>query len=243
MVVDLLGVPISALTKKELIAQVIAWCQPGERRTVAYANAHSLNLAGADGALRGALIRADLVYSDGIGVVWAARWLSAVKFEKITGHDWIGDLCLAARDSGKRLCLLGGRAGVAERARQQLCADYPGLQILAAWDGFEGADDGALLAQIERLRPDLLLVGMGSPRQELWIDQQRAQLNVPVCWSVGALFDLVAGVEPQVPRCLNRLGLEWLWRLMADPSGKWRRYLLGNPLFLARILAQKMGQR
>ena len=139
-----------------------------------------------------------------------------------------------------------GRAGRVPVCRQRVVRRLP--RFCKLWrpsDGFEGADDGALLAQIERLRPDLLLVGIGCPRAGI-VDRPADHpnyINVPVCWSVGALFDLVAGVKPQVPRCLNRLGLEWLWRLMADPSGKWRRYLLGNPLFLARILAQKNGTK
>jgi N-acetylglucosaminyldiphosphoundecaprenol N-acetyl-beta-D-mannosaminyltransferase len=84
-------------------------------------------------------------------------------------------------------------------------------------------------------------MGLGVPRQEKWIAGRRKQIEAPVCWGVGALFDYVAGVEARVPRLMNLLALEWFWRLIMDPRGKWRRYLLGNPLFIYQVLRQKYG--
>jgi N-acetylglucosaminyldiphosphoundecaprenol N-acetyl-beta-D-mannosaminyltransferase len=89
------------------------------------------------------------------------------------------------------------------------------------------------------MKPDVTFVGMGIPDQEKWIDRQREYIPSSVCWGVGALFDYVAGVELPVPNWMNHLALEWLWRLLIDPGGKWKRYLLGNPVFAFRVFRQK----
>jgi N-acetylglucosaminyldiphosphoundecaprenol N-acetyl-beta-D-mannosaminyltransferase len=120
---------------------------------------------------------------------------------------------------------------------------FPRLQIVGVCDGFfqENGTGGAdLIAEINRAKPHVLFVGMGVPRQEKWLAAQRSIIDAPVCWAIGALFDYVAGVERRVPKWLASMGLEWFWRLMIDPKGKWRRYLIGNPLFLYRILIQKL---
>lgn len=241
--VDILGVPVHALSKDELLLQVAEWCQQSTPRTVTYANAHCINLAQELPVYRAALQAADLVYSDGIGVVWAARWLAATRLEKITGRHWIGDLCALAVERHLRLYLLGGQVGVASQAGRVLQARFPGLDVVAARDGFfTGMDESAVFAEIAALRPHIVLVGMGAPRQELWLAANRTKVQAPVCWAVGALFDLVAGIEPAVPTWMNRLALEWLWRFVVDPGGKWRRYLLGNPLFILRVARKKLAQ-
>jgi N-acetylglucosaminyldiphosphoundecaprenol N-acetyl-beta-D-mannosaminyltransferase len=238
--VNILGVQVHVLCKADLLAQVAEWCQQSQPRTIAYANAHCLNLAQELPRYRQALRAADLVYSDGVGVVWAARWLSGVRLEKITGRNWIADLCALAVASDLRLYLLGGQPGVAAQAAEKLQAHFPGLVVTAARDGFFLTMSAAdVLAEIAELRPHLVLVGMGVPRQELWLAENRAQIDVPVCWTVGALFDFVAGIEPSVPGWMNALALEWLWRMLVDPRGKWQRYILGNPRFLLRVLRQK----
>jgi exopolysaccharide biosynthesis WecB/TagA/CpsF family protein len=96
-----------------------------------------------------------------------------------------------------------------------------------------------VLVDIGRSNPQVVFVGMGAPLQEKWIAAHREEINAPVCWAVGALFDFVAGVEYRVPAWMNRLALEWLWRFLIDPSGKWKRTLVGNPVFVARVLRQK----
>jgi N-acetylglucosaminyldiphosphoundecaprenol N-acetyl-beta-D-mannosaminyltransferase len=99
-----------------------------------------------------------------------------------------------------------------------------------------------VLQEISDLAPHVLFVGLGTPCQEKWIEEKLPGLAVPVIWAVGAMFDFVAGVEPRVPTWMNALGLEWFWRFLMDPIGKWRRYLIGNPLFIYRILRQKWSK-
>ncbi len=240
--VPILGVNVSCARRQDILQWPLAWAEQPGARTVFYVNAHCLNLACANPHYRAALNAADLVYPDGISVVWAARWLTGCRLEKVTGRDWIHDFCALSASKGLRLYLLAGKPGVAETARQRLMAQTPGLEIAGARHGyFHESETPAILSKIRAASPHVLLVGLSTPRQELWLAANRSQIEAPVCWAVGALFDYVAGIEPPVPAWLNRLNLEWLWRMLVDPAGKWRRYLFGNPLFIARILAQKWG--
>ena len=124
--------------------------------------------------------------------------------------------------------------------QKNLVNQHPGLQIVGTHPGYlDDVNIPSLITKINRAKPDILLVGMGTPRQELWLTTYRDQIEAPVCWAVGALFDYVAGIEPAVPDWLNKLNLEWFWRMLIDPMGKWHRYLIGNPIFLYRILRQR----
>jgi N-acetylglucosaminyldiphosphoundecaprenol N-acetyl-beta-D-mannosaminyltransferase len=201
-----------------------------------------MNLAFKDRKYRAILNDIDLVYADGIGVVWAAKFLKDRQLEKVTGRDWIHDFCALAVNHNLRLYILAGKPGIAKAAQKNLEQQYPGLQIAGSQPGyFDEYNTPKIISEINRAAPHVLLVGMGVPQQEIWLAAHRDQIDAPVCWAVGALFDYVAGVEPPVPGWLNRLNLEWFWRLLIDPIGKWQRYLIGNPLFLYRILLQKLG--
>lgn len=239
--VNVLGVQVDCVDKTRLLEQVLSWVRSRERRTVMYVNAHCLNLSSGNPAYRADLNRADLVYADGIGVVLAGRLLGNGQMAKATGSDWIADLCARLAAQGARIYILAGKPGVAEAARLNLTARWPGLQIAGLADGyFHGKSETEVLQDIARTAPDLLFVGMGTPRQERWIIQHGDALAVPVCWAVGSLFDLVAGMESWPPVWVSRLGLQWFWRWLMDPIGKFRRYILGNPLFLYRVVRQRL---
>ena len=239
--VPILGVNVAAgLTRSGLLDLAAGWAAQDQLRTILYANAHSLNLARREAAFRAILNQADLVYPDGAGAAWAGRFLHRCRMEKLTGADWIDDFCSRAAQAGWRLYLLGGRAGVAQSAAQHLQMRHPGLQVAGAGQGyFDTGQDETIIQAIQAVHPQVLLVGMGSPRQEFWLSQRRDRLPAPLCWGVGALFDYLAGVERRAPAWLRAASGEWLWRLALDPRGKWRRYLLGNPGFVLRVLAEK----
>lgn len=234
---QILGVEVSCLGRRALLKQVIAWARDRKRRTITYVNAHCFNIAAEDADYHTLLNQTNLVYSDGISIVWASKLLGGCPLEKITGRDWIYDFCELASRAQLRIYILAGEKGVAQTARKNLMQQYPNLQIVGADHGYLDDDNtGDVIDRVNTLAPDILFVGMGSPRQEAWIADHCAALEVSVFWSVGALFDCVAGQEPPVPTWLENLALEWLWRLLVDPLGKWRRYLVGNPLFLYRLL-------
>jgi N-acetylglucosaminyldiphosphoundecaprenol N-acetyl-beta-D-mannosaminyltransferase len=160
----------------------------------------------------------------------------------MTGADWIHDFCQQAQQVGLRLYILAGEPGIARLASDNLQNKYPGLKIVGCSDGwFSERSQSDVIHEINAASPHVVFIGLGVPRQEKWIAGRRKQIEAPVCWGVGALFDYVAGVEARVPRLMNLLALEWFWRLIMDPRGKWRRYLLGNPLFIYQVLRQKYG--
>lgn len=237
--VDVLGTRVACVGVPQILDLARAWVKSRQARTIMYANAHALNLAAQDPTYLQALNQADLVCADGISVVWAGRLLGGNGLHKASGTEWIEPFCRLAHEEGWRLYLLAGCPGVAARAAATLTASWPGLHIAGTADGyFQQKDEAQVLAELQRADVDVLFVGMGTPRQELWVLRHRHQIAAPLCWTVGSLFDLVAGVEPWPPVLFKRLGLQWLWRLLVDPRGKWRRYLLGNPRFVYRVLRQ-----
>ena len=239
--VDILNVRVACLDFPGILNQVEGWLPGSERRTILYANAHCLNTACEDAQVRSALKQADLVYADGVSVVWASRFLSGRRLVKMTGADWIWPFCRWAQARRVSLYLLGGKPGVGRRAAEVLLQRYPSLDILGSADGFfQEKGEAEVVREINRLCPQVLFIGMGTPLQEKWVAAQRPALDVPLCWAVGALFDYVAGDERRVPAGMYSLGLEWLWRLWVNPRGKWRRYILGNPLFAWRVLKQRI---
>ena len=242
--VGILGVNVSCLDIEGIFARVKEWVEGDQRRTILYVNAHCLNIASEDTYYHRLLNQADIVYADGISVVWSSRILGGCKLKKNTNADWIGEFCLIAEQVSIQIYILAGEEGVAGKAKDNLLKEYPRIKIVGYGDGFfKGKSEIQVLNEIRTLSPHVLFVGMGTPRQEKWIFEHREEISAPVCWDVGALFDYISGKEPRVPHWLNAVGLEWFWRLLVDPVGKWERYVLGNPRFVIRILFQKLGFR
>jgi N-acetylglucosaminyldiphosphoundecaprenol N-acetyl-beta-D-mannosaminyltransferase len=243
---NILDVKVACINREQLLFLVDEWVRQELRKTILYTNAHCMNVASQDAIYWEILNRADLVYADGISLVWGSRFLGGCRIEKITGADWIDDFCSLAQCRELRIFILAGRPGIAQVAAKKMINHYPGLHIVGICDGFSPenrTEETALIAEINQARPHVVFVGMGVPRQEKWLAAQRAKIDAPVCWAVGALFDYVAGVEPRAPKWMTFMGMEWFWRLMIDPKGKWRRYLIGNPVFLYRILCQKLARK
>jgi N-acetylglucosaminyldiphosphoundecaprenol N-acetyl-beta-D-mannosaminyltransferase len=227
-----------------LLTLVLNWSQSEQKRTIFYVNAHCLNLAYEDSKFRQLLNWADLVYSDGISVVWTSRLFHGCRLYKMTGADWIDEFSISAVQEGLRVYILAGKPGVAQLAAHNLLKTYPSMQIVGSCDGyFIEKDERRVFEEIHANKPHIVFVGMGTTAQENWIGIHRSEIDAPVCWAVGALFDFVAGIEPRVPGWMNTLALEWLWRWMMDPVGKWRRYLVGNPLYIYRIFRFWLTQK
>jgi N-acetylglucosaminyldiphosphoundecaprenol N-acetyl-beta-D-mannosaminyltransferase len=239
---QILGVRVHGVDALELLSLAEKWVKESSPRTILYVNAHCLNIARRDIDYRAVLNRADLVYADGISVVWSSRFLGFHgHIQKATGADWIQSYCRQAEESGLKSYILAGKPGIASKAKSRLIEKYPGLRVTGVCDGFFiEKDEKTVLMEISESRPDVVFVGRGTPLQEKWIADNRTRISAPVCWGVGALFDYIAGVERRVPSGLNRIGLEWLWRLLEDPRGKWRRYLVGNLSFLYHVFCQKV---
>ena len=246
--VNVLGVGIDPVTVGELHACIKHLVESGERGTVLNVNANCLNLLYGDAALRGFFEGADLVFCDGAGVMLAARLLGGWIPERITYADWAWRLAAFAEAEGLSLFLLGAGPGVAERAAQELRARHPDLHITGVRHGYFDRTPGnpeneAVLREINAARPDIIIVGLGMPLQERWLMENRHRLDAGVALTGGAVFDYVSGGLRRGPRFLTDNGFEWLARLLVEPRRLWRRYLIGNPLFLLRILRQRFGKR
>jgi N-acetylglucosaminyldiphosphoundecaprenol N-acetyl-beta-D-mannosaminyltransferase len=236
--VTFLGVRIDTVRLPQLLSVVLDAVRASIPVKVHYVNVHTVNLAHAHEDFRHILNAADIVYCDGTGVRFGARLLGLHIPQRMTGADWIHDLCRMAVREDLSLFFLGSSSGVAGQAAAALRVRYPGLRIVGCSSGFGLSDE--TVGRINQCRPDILLVGMGSPRQERWIAAHRDQLDAPVVWAVGALFEFVSGRIARGPRLMTEHGLEWLCRLAVEPAKLWRRYLIGNPLFIYRVARARL---
>ena len=190
--------------------------------------------------------QAFLVVPDGVSLLWAAQFLNTPLNGRVNGTDLFERLCGVAARRGFKVFLLGGRAGAADAARAILEARYPDLKIVGTYCppyGFEtqSAELVSINARIEAVKPDLLFVGLGAPKQEKWIAANYQELSVPISVGIGVSFELVANMVGRAPVWMQKTGLEWLFRLIVEPSRLWKRYIIGNPLFILLVLKQRLG--
>jgi N-acetylglucosaminyldiphosphoundecaprenol N-acetyl-beta-D-mannosaminyltransferase len=239
----LFGVPIDRLSLAEALERIEHWLERGSTHLVFTPDTPALMRARWDESLRYAYLNADLVTADGMGLVWASRLLSeGLPGGRVAGIDLVEALCAQAVRRGYKLFLLGAEPGVAEEAACSLRARYPSLAIVGVHHGyfdFDSPQEEALIKDIRRAAPDLLLVGMGVPRQERWMVHNRARLDVPVMMGVGGSFDVLAGRVRRAPQAWQQLGLEWLWRLLHEPRRLKRARLI--PLFMIRVLLYRLS--
>jgi N-acetylglucosaminyldiphosphoundecaprenol N-acetyl-beta-D-mannosaminyltransferase len=242
--IDILGVGVDPLTVEELHVEVGRLVRGGKRGLVLNVNAHCLNLCYEDPKLRDFLNGAEVVFCDGAGVRLAASILSRRIPERITYAEWAWRLAAFAAAQGFSLYFLGGRPGVAREAARRLIESFPDLKIVGVRHGYfdhsaGSAENEAVVAEINAAAPDILLVGLGMPLQERWLMENRERIGAGVVLTGGAVFDYVSGGLRRGPRLLTDNGFEWLARLFVEPRRLWRRYLVGNPLFLLRVLKQR----
>ncbi len=204
-------------------------------------NVDHVVLAGQDARMRKAYARASLSLVDGTPLVWASRLLGEALPETICGSELVVPLLRRAAARGFRVYLLGGAPGVGAMASEKLQRAVPGLKVVGLAAPRVEVDEPvaqreAVLAAIGATHPDLVLVALGAPKQEIWIDEVRQALRPAVLIGVGASLDFVAGVAPRAPRWMSRAGLEWLFRLSREPRRLGYRYLVRDPQFLLVLL-------
>jgi len=230
-------VDVSVIGQEEALARVLAGIEHRQPLLVAFANAHSVNIARRQPAFAAAL-RGALVLNDGIGVEIASRSLYGKRFPaNLNGTDFTPAL-LAALPCRTRVFLVGSAPGVAEEAGRKLAAAHPHVEVVGTQHGFFApAEEADLAERIARSGADLVLAAMGNPRQELWARANVERLRVPIL-CVGALLDFTAGVVRRAPAWTRRLRAEWVYRLAGEPRRMARRYLVGNVVFLAGVAGQ-----
>jgi len=237
--ISFLGIKVNVLGKKEIVDFLLRFAKGERRRAVFYLNAHCVNIACSDQEYRSILNKADLVYAEGQGVVWSSKFLGMPLPERTNILDFFDALAKELKDNKIKIYLLGETEDLIRKAEEILKND--GLQIVGSHDGFfDKIEEGEIIKEINILKPDILMVGMGVPKQEKWIYKHLDELNVNLCWAVGAAFEWLSGQRRRAPRWMVKYGLEWLHRLYQQPGRLWKRYLFGNVIFLYRILSWKL---
>jgi N-acetylglucosaminyldiphosphoundecaprenol N-acetyl-beta-D-mannosaminyltransferase len=241
---SILGYDIAAASADDCFAQIEEWLRRGDRRRfVACANPHSLMRSEKDKVFSEALHAADLLVPDGIGVVLASRFRKGRIARRITGSDLFRELNLILqRGGGASAFLLGSTDTVLHAMKTRMQREFPLVRVVGTFSPpfkpeFTCEDEDVMVEAVNRVRPDVLWLGMTAPKQEKLLHRMRERLDVGVALAVGAVFDFYAGTIPRPNALVQRLGLEWLGRLMREPRRLWRRNLdsLG---FLLRILAK-----
>jgi len=191
--------------------------------------------------------RAGLVTPDGMPLVWLSRLQSFHHVERVYGPDLMLALCERSVAKGYRHFFYGGAEGVPEQLASVLQKRFPGLQVAGTFSPpfrpLTADEDDRIVQMINAAAPDIVWVGLSTPKQERWMAGHRERLTAPVLIGVGAAFDFLTGRKPQAPRWMQRAGLEWLFRLLTEPRRLWRRYLINNPLFVALVVLQALGVR
>jgi N-acetylglucosaminyldiphosphoundecaprenol N-acetyl-beta-D-mannosaminyltransferase len=238
-VIELLGVRVAALDTGGLQTRILEQLQRSGQSRVMYVNADCMLKATRNAKYRSILNRADIVYADGLGVVWAARFLGQEMPGRSTAADFMPCFAKAFGEEGYRAYLLGGKPGVAQKAAAFLanCSSLPIAGFHHGYFRWEESDE--VIAEINAARADIVLVGFGAPAQELWIDQYGDRLNVSLVWGVGGLFDFLSGRTPRGPKWLWNNGFEWLCRLIVEPRRLWRRYIFGQIRFVLYVVRSR----
>ena len=231
--IELFGIPLSDLNLKQAAASAERMIHAGGSHVVVTPNTVSLMRAQRNKNLLDAYLHADLVVPDGVGLVWATRLLGVPLPGRVPGIALAEEMLRRGCDSTCRVFLLGGREGVAVRARTCLLRRFPGLDIVGTQDGYF-SDEEDVIDQIRAAQPDILLVGMGVPRQELFMTRARDRLDIPLMIGIGGALDIFAGDRTRAPRFWQSLGLEWLYRVFQEPR-RMRDALL-IPRFMSRVL-------
>ena len=235
----LFGLSVDALQMDEVVEECKASISSRQRLLIGVINAAKVVTLRQDDVLRTSLLECDLLLADGQSVVWGSRLLGRPLPERVAGIDLFQRLLTIASEEGRSIYLLGASAEVLEMLQANIRQGYPGLTIAGARDGYfrdEEADDVA--AEIRAAGADMLFLGMTSPKKEIFLGRYGDSLGVPVQHGVGGSFDIFAGVTKRAPGAWQRLGCEWLYRVVQEPRRLWRRYLTTNTAFLWLLLRE-----
>ncbi len=246
--VSIAGVPVHNLSMQETLSKIEELIANREPCYLGSVNADMVVRCFRDRSFAEYYKKCHLSLTDGVPILWASKFLGTPLKEKVAGSDLVPQLCELANTKGYRIFFLGGRPGAAEVARTKLLQRFSNLHIVGTYAppfGFE--KDSRELWKIEQMikqaAPDIVLVGLGAPKQEKWIQQHCQRLGVPVMMGVGVTFEFIAGIVQRAPLWMQKSGLEWLWRLSMEPKRLWRRYLVDDMQFFSLILKQKFNPR
>lgn len=239
---DVLGVDVSAINMNRALDLAERWLSMRQSAYICMTGVHGVMEAQSDGEFRNILNNAFINAPDGMPMSWVG-WLQGYKrMDRVYGPDFMSNLCQLSIKAGYRHYLYGGQPGVAPRLKELLERRFPGLQVVGTYTppfrNLTRIEEEILVADVLSARPDIIWVGLSTPKQERFMAQYMGRLGVPLLIGVGAAFDFHTGRLHEAPAWIQRAGLQWLHRLLQDPKRLWKRYLLNNPIFLWRIMHQ-----
>jgi N-acetylglucosaminyldiphosphoundecaprenol N-acetyl-beta-D-mannosaminyltransferase len=245
--VNVLGVAVSPINMKIALERIARALEKKEKGYICVTGVHGVSVAQSDAGFRHILNRAFLCTPDGMPLVWVGRWQGQRQMDRVYGPDLMLSMMQLSEQTGWRHFFYGGGNGTAEALRQRLLERFPKLQIVGTHEPpfrpLNAQEQEGLKESIRLARPDVMWIGLSTPKQERFMADYLQQLEVTLMIGVGAAFDFHAGKVRQAPRWMQRSGLEWLFRLGCEPRRLWKRYLLNNPVFVFRIFCQFTGLR
>lgn len=237
----LLDVGFLSISMDEALSIIRGVIKENSKECVSFINADCLNISSRDEEYRSILMSQSIVLPDGAGISLACRLIGERLKANLNGTDLLPELCDVAKAEDFSMYLLGAAPGVAARMRENLMQAYPGLRIVGEHHGFfdHVKDSAAVIEKINAASPNIVLVAFGAPMQEKWIHKHRNQIDSNILVGVGGLFDFYSGDKKRAPMWMRNSGIEWIYRLYLEPGRLWRRYIIGNPMFMLRILRWK----
>lgn len=246
--ISMVGIRIDALTLAQVLALFDDYIKNGDSHQVSFVNAHSVYECAKSIEMKNLINQSELVLADGISIVWGSRILGNRLPGRLAGPDVMESLCAQADQKGYRVFLMGTSWGNLDRLKKAVMQRWPNIPDVGVYsppmaDRLREDETQKILARLHSFKPDILFVGMSCPKQERWIAENKSRLDVPVCLAVGAAFDFMSGKIPRAPKWLRDHGLEWLHRLWCEPRRLWKRYLLGNSVFIFLLMREKLRRR
>jgi N-acetylglucosaminyldiphosphoundecaprenol N-acetyl-beta-D-mannosaminyltransferase len=242
---NILGVGVSAINMQQTLDTIHQWINTRDSHYVCVTPAHAVMDCYRSSELRQVYNRSGLTTPDGMAIVWLLKWQGFQKVERVYGPDLLQAVCKQSLSNGYRHYFYGGAPGVAERMSLKLVNRYNGIRIVGLdcppFRELTPEEDEAVVQRMSAANPDIVWIGIGSPRQERWMVDHLERVGAPVMIGIGAAFDFISGNKPQAPRWMQRNGLEWFFRLASEPGRLWRRYLLSYPRFILLVLLQMVG--
>jgi N-acetylglucosaminyldiphosphoundecaprenol N-acetyl-beta-D-mannosaminyltransferase len=236
--IAILGVRVSNVDVPQSLAIIEGLIESGAPQQMVTVNTEFVMAAQKDAEFKAIIHAAALALPDGVGILWAARFLGHPLKERVTGVDTVQRVAELAARKGYRLFLLGAAEGVADLCAQRLGDKYPSLQIAGTYSGSPAVEEeDEIVALVKQAKPDVLFVAYGAPQQDKWIARNLERLEVPLAMGVGGALDFIAGVAARAPRWMQKLGLEWLHRLYREPW-RWKR-MLALPRFMGLVILRR----
>jgi N-acetylglucosaminyldiphosphoundecaprenol N-acetyl-beta-D-mannosaminyltransferase len=243
--VNVLGVGISVLNLPSALAAMAAAIRARQKGYICVTGVHGVMEAQTDDTFKMILNESFLCTPDGMPMVWAGKLADHRDMSRVYGPDLMLDVCAWSEKSGATHFFYGGAEGVADLLAKNLRVKFPSLRVVGTFAPpfrrLNADEEKALAAQIAAAKPDILWVGLSTPKQEKFMAEYLPKLDVTLMVGVGAAFDFFAGRVKQAPRWMQRSGLEWLYRLCREPRRLWRRYFRNNPLFVLKFSGQLLG--